>query len=210
MTTSFPTIIADPPWQHSDKLGKRGAASRYHTMPTVDICNLRLPPIAYGGALLFLWKVASMQQDALDVIQAWGFTPKSELVWFKTTKACGSELGGYDRNLKRGTAALPTGTPAFKLGRTARMCHETCIIATRGKTSGLVKSKSIRSVFFAPVGAHSAKPDAFYDIVEAMTEGPIAELFARRERGGRFTCFGDEIGSRLEVAPGDLFRGVGA
>lgn len=205
----FSTIIADPPWSFSDDLPgpKRGADSHYTTMDIAGIRNLRLPPIA-PDALLFLWKVSAMQQEALDVVAAWGFTPKSELVWVKTTTPCGPEIGGYNRDQK-GRAALPAGTPAFGMGRTARMCHETCIIATRGKTSGLVRSKSLRSVFFAPLGAHSAKPEEFYRLVEAMTEGPIAELFARRERGGRFTCYGDELGSRLESAPGDLFRRVG-
>ncbi len=207
---TFSTIIADCAWSFSDDLPgpKRGASTHYHTLDVSDLRNLRLPPLE-PNALLFFWKVAAMQQEALDVIRAWGFEAKSELVWVKTTTPCGPELGGYGRDAK-GRAALPSGTPAFGMGHTARMNHETCIIATRGKTSGLVQRHDIRSVFFAPVGAHSAKPDAFYDIVEAMTEGPIAELFARKERGGRFTCFGDEIGSRLEVAPGDLFRGVGA
>lgn len=210
MSAPFSTIIADPPWSFADDLPgpKRGASTHYQTLDARDLRNLRLPPLA-PNAILFFWKVAAMQQEALDIIRAWRFEPKSELVWVKTTTPCGPELGGYGRDAK-GRAAFPAGTPHFGMGHTARMSHETCIIATRGKTSGLVKSKSIRSVFFAPVGAHSAKPDAFYDIVEAMTEGPIVELFARRERGGRFTCYGDELGSRLEVAPGDLFRRVGS
>jgi hypothetical protein len=32
--------------------------------------------------------------------------------------------------------------------------------------------------------AHSAKPDAFLDMVEVVSPGPFAELFARRARFG--------------------------
>jgi len=212
LSESFQTVICDAPWSFSDSLPgpKRGASSHYHTITAKGLQDLRLPPIA-PDALLFFWKVAAMQQEALDVIRAWGFTPKSELVWVKTTTPCGPELGGYTKR-RRGaktTTGLPDATTAFGMGRTARMNHETCIVATRGKTSHLVQRHDVRSVFFAPVGVHSAKPDAFYQIVEALTEGPILELFARRERGGRYTCIGDELGVRLEVGDGELFRGVG-
>jgi N6-adenosine-specific RNA methylase IME4 len=124
-----------------------------------------------------------MPQDALDVCKAWGFTPKSELVWIKTTKTSGPDLG--------------TSKLAFGMGHQVRGAHETCIIATRGKCPP--RSRSVRSVFFAPVGIHSAKPDVFFEIVEAMHEGPYVELFARRHRTG-WDCYGNEIGTTLGVA----------
>ena len=51
----------------------------------------------------------------------------------------------------------------------------------------------------APVGVHSAKPDAFYELVEQMHEGPYLELFARRQRPG-WLCIGSDLGTRLEAA----------
>jgi hypothetical protein len=83
----FSVIVEDPPWKHGDQLpgAKRGAGKHYDVMPTEAICALALPPIA-PDAHLFLWRVASMQQDALDVVRARGFTVKSELVWLKRTK----------------------------------------------------------------------------------------------------------------------------
>lgn len=177
-------LVADPPWRFGDSLPgpKRGAAKHYDTMTTEDICNLSLPPVAYN-AVLFLWRVSAMPEEALRVVRAWGFVAKSEIVWAKTTKRSGADVGSTKL--------------AFGMGRQVRMCHETCIIATRGKAPP--RSRSIRSVFFAPLGAHSAKPDAFYELVEAMHEGPYTELFARRHRDG-WTCLGNEIGTTLEVA----------
>jgi N6-adenosine-specific RNA methylase IME4 len=119
-------------------------------------------------SVLFFWRVSAMQQEALDVIKAWGFTLKSELVWIK-------------------------GTPeklAFGMGRYTRMAHEVCLIATRGKFK--VQDRSIRSVFFAPRREHSRKPDEFFHIVEAMTDGPYVETFAREVRPG-WTQYGNEL-----------------
>ena len=155
-------LVADPPWLFGDSLPgpKRGASSHYPCMSIADLCAFPLPPIA-ERAHLFLWRVASMQQEALDVVRAWGFVVKTELVWVKRTK---------------------TGKRHFGMGRTLRAEHETCLVATRGTPT--VISKSIRSVFEAPVGRHSEKPDEFYALVEQLCAGPYHELFARRRRPG--------------------------
>ncbi len=163
-------LVADPPWQFGDKLpGKgRGADKHYPTMPTRDICRFPLPDLE-SDAYLFMWRVAAMQQDALDVAKAWGFTVKSEIVWRKVGRS---------------------GIVSFGMGRTVRGAHESCLVATRGRPT--VRSRSIRSVFDAPRERHSKKPEAFYDIVEELVDGPYVELFARRVRQG-WTCLGNEV-----------------
>lgn len=167
---AYRTIVADPPWSFGDSLpGKgRGAAKHYTCMHLHDVCDYPLPPLA-DDCRLFLWRVAAMQEEAMLVINEWHFTLKAEAVWLKTTS---------------------TGKLSFGMGRTVRNCHETCLIATRGKSE--VLSRSVRSVFYAPLGKHSAKPDAFYEMVEALSPGPYVELFARRHRPG-WTCLGDEL-----------------
>lgn len=176
MIEPFRVICADPPWPFKDKLPgrNRGAARNYKLMSISDICRLPLPPIA-DDAALFLWRVSSMQQEALDVVRMWGFTVKSEVIWLKKTA---------------------NGNRWFGMGRTVRAEHETCIVATRGRPS--VLNHSARSVLVtdfeglsAPAGRHSEKPEEFYRIVEMLFEGPRLELFARRQRQG-WTCLGDE------------------
>jgi N6-adenosine-specific RNA methylase IME4 len=115
--------------------------------------------------VLLLWKVASQTEEAYRVVRAWGFEPKSEVVWCK---------------------------PAIGMGRTVRNAHETCIVAARGNYSKLVKDHGVPSWFTAPRGKHSAKPDEFYALVERLFEGPYYELFARRRREG-WQCFGKEL-----------------
>jgi len=189
---SFDVVVADPPWQTKDKNanGERGASFKYPTMPLADICNMQLPPIA-DNAWLFLWRIACMPQEALDVVAAWGFKPKTEIVWQKLTK---------------------NGKHVFALGHYTRGSHETCLIATRGSVKPA--SKSIRSTFSAKIpieatglftkrgnarfkASHSGKPDEFFDIVEKLTGPGLSrvELFSRRNRPD-WTCLGNEAGKR--------------
>lgn len=177
----FRVVEADPPWMHDDQLPgeTRGAGHQYPIMPTADLCRLVLPPIA-TDAVLCLWRVASMQEDALDVIRAWGFSLKTEIVWVKTTT-------------KKG---VPTNRLHFGMGRQVRAAHETCLIATRGRVTPL--NKSTRSVFAAPVGRHSEKPQRFYQIIADLYAGPRVSLFSRVLREG-WTTIGHDVGSTLQV-----------
>jgi N6-adenosine-specific RNA methylase IME4 len=178
-------LLADPPWRFGDKLpGKsRGAEKNYKTLSVVEIKAFKLPQIA-DDALLLLWRVSAMQEEALQVVRAWGFVPKSEIVWAKTARK------GEDSASALGAVVLPR--LHFGMGRYVRASHETCLIAARGRAAALVSSHSIRSVFFAPTGEHSQKPDVFYEIAEQLFPGPRVELFARRRRAS-WIQYGDQL-----------------
>jgi site-specific DNA-methyltransferase (adenine-specific) len=155
-------ILADPPWKLGDKLpGKsRGAEKNYEVMSVGDIMRFPLPETE-PDAWLFMWRLSSMVPEAYEVVKAWGFEHKSEIVWDKLTR---------------------TGKPWFGMGRYVRAAHETCIIAVKGHPKPL--SRSVRSRFEAQVGRHSEKPHVFYEIIESLSEGPYTELFARNTREG--------------------------
>jgi N6-adenosine-specific RNA methylase IME4 len=166
-------LVADPPWKFGDSLPgkKRGAAKHYPCMPVIgygSISRFPLPPLE-DNAVLFLWRVAAMQNEAVIVAMNWGFVVKAELIWLKQTK---------------------TGKRHFGMGRQFRNEHESCLVATRGRVTP--KVKNVCSTFTASAGAHSAKPDEFYEIVERMYDGPYVELFARRQREG-WSCYGNEL-----------------
>lgn len=146
-------------------------------MGVESICRFPLPPLA-DDALLFLWRVASQPEEAMRVVRAWGFVPKSEVVWVKVAKSQPTSMPGI--NL------------AFGMGRYVRACHEVCVVAARGRATRLVRDKAVRSVFFAERGEHSEKPDAIYRLAERLSEGPYCELFARRPREG-WLQYGDEL-----------------
>lgn len=174
-------LLADPPWRFSDPLpgDGRGAAKNYRTMSVEAIMRFPLPAFEQD-AILFLWKVASMPQEALDVVRCWGFRIKSEIIWEKLGKG---------------------GKPHLGMGHYVRGAHETCLVATRGKFK--VADRSVRSRFEAKVPVddqgqyiHSAKPPEMYEIIEKLSgRGPYVELFSRGFRPG-WTSFGDQLPTR--------------
>ena len=78
----FRVLLADPPWLFHDRLPGPGrdAAKHYRCLTVPELCAFPLPPLA-DDATVFLWRVASMQQEPLDVMAAWEFTLKTEIVW---------------------------------------------------------------------------------------------------------------------------------
>ena len=177
----FRVIVADPPWAHTAQGGKRGASQHYPLMRLGQIESYLVDEriSVAKDAVLFLWRVASMQEEALRVCRAWGFVPKTEMVWIKRTK---------------------TGKLAFGMGSYVRGAHETCLIAVRGSCRPQVLN--VRSVFEAPLGKHSVKPERFFDVIEQMYAGPRAERFARRRRRG-WVSYGNEVPSANECSDSD-------
>src|SRR5512138_2705679 len=107
--TLYGAHCSDPAWPFGDKLPgeKRGAVKHYAVMSLDDIKAFP-QPLMLDDSYLFLWRVASMVEEAYEVVRAWDFVPKTELVWVKLTR---------------------TGKPHFGMGRTLRAAHETCIVA---------------------------------------------------------------------------------
>lgn len=168
----FRVLLADPPWQFGDTLpgDARGADKHYPTMSLAEICTFPLPPLEDDAALV-IWRVGSMQHEALAVARAWGFSPPtSEIVWIKTTDD--------GKKIRIG------------MGRTVRNAHEVALICRRGRP--VRRGADVPSVFMAPRARHSAKPDRFYSLVERLYAGPYVELFARVERPG-WTTYGNEL-----------------
>lgn len=185
-------LVADPPWPFRDRLpgAKRGASAHYGLMTIADIASVPLPPMA-ADSVLIMWRVASMVAEALEVVDAWGFRPKSEIVWRKVCQT------GIPCTLADGTEAeIPK--VRIGMGHHVRMSHEVAIIATRGKC--ITRHRGTPSVFDAPATKHSAKPAAFYELVERVWPGPYSELFARTHRSG-WRCSGFELDRDAEGRP---------
>ena len=102
----FATILADPPWQFTNKTGKvapeHKRLARYGTMKLPEISALPIPEISAPTSHLYLWCPNAMLPDGLAVMKAWGFTYKSNIVWHKVRKDGGSDgrgVGFYFRNV---------------------------------------------------------------------------------------------------------------
>jgi N6-adenosine-specific RNA methylase IME4 len=173
-------LVADPAWLFGDSLpgDARGASKHYACMSIDDLCAMRPLFADEPNSVCFMWRVSAMVEEAYRVVRAWGYVPKSELVWEKTTA---------------------TGKAHFGMGRYFRMAHESCILAVRG--SAFPEVRNVRSRFAAPVGVHSQKPEAFYELVERMYPNAVkGEMFARTVRPG-WHQHGLELG-KLGVANG--------
>jgi len=159
----FRTIVVDPPWEYADATCRGAAENIYPTLGFTEVCRLPIVERAASECHLFLWVTNPHVEAAFEVIRRWGFAYKTLLTWVK---------------------------PRMGLGRYFRGTTEHILFATRGNL--LLREQNIKNCFDAPGGAHSEKPEAFYQIVERACFGPYLELFARRNRPG-WICWGAEL-----------------
>jgi N6-adenosine-specific RNA methylase IME4 len=165
----FGTILADPPWRFANRTGKMAPEhkrlNRYETMTVEEICALPVAQAAGDRAHLYLWVPNALMPDGLRVLAAWGFTYKSNLIWHKVRKDGGSDgrgVGFYFRNV---TEMILFGVRGKNIRTLAPGRRQVNLLATRKQE-------------------HSRKPDEQYAIIEACSEGPYLELFARGRRDG--------------------------
>jgi len=94
----FSTILADPPWRFQHRTGKIAPEHqqlyRYKTMPIDEIKNLPIGNLATKKSHLYLWVPNALLSWGLEVVQAWGFTYKTNLVWYKIRKDGGPDGSG--------------------------------------------------------------------------------------------------------------------
>lgn len=102
----FGTILADPPWQFNNRTGKMAPEHkrlmRYPTMTLDEIMELPVSRIAKPQAHLYLWVPNALLMEGLEVMRRWGFTYKTNIVWYKVRKDGGPDgrgVGFYFRNV---------------------------------------------------------------------------------------------------------------
>jgi N6-adenosine-specific RNA methylase IME4 len=172
----FATVLADPPWQFTNKTGKiapeHKRLSRYPTLHLNDIKSLPVDQLVLPTAHLYLWCPNALLPDGIEVMKAWGFTYKSNLVWHKVRKDGGPDgrgVGFYFRNVT-----------------------ELILFGVRGKNARTLAPGRRQVNFLATrKREHSRKPDEQYEIIESCSPGPFLELFARGARK-RWTMWGNQ------------------
>jgi N6-adenosine-specific RNA methylase IME4 len=178
----FRTILADPPWQFTNRTGKMAPEhrrlSRYVTMTLEEIMALPVGAVADEPAHLYLWVPNALVPEGLAVMRAWGFSYKANVVWHKIRKDGGSDgrgVGFYFRNVTELILFGVRGRNARTLAPGRRQVN---LLATRKRE-------------------HSRKPDEQYELIEACSPGPYLELFARGARQGWVT-WGDQASDDYE------------
>lgn len=172
----YATILADPPWQFQNRTGKvapeHRRLNRYPTMPLEDIKAMPVDEIAADRAHLYMWVPNALLPDGLQVLNAWGFKYKTNIIWYKIRKD-----GGPDR---RG------------VGFYFRNVTEILLFGVRGKNiRTLQPGRSQENIISARKREHSRKPDEQYKIIEDCSWGPRIELFSRGIMEG-WDCWGNQ------------------
>lgn len=174
--TKFGTVLADPPWRFQNRTGKvapeHKRLNRYGTLALDEICALPVSEIVADPAHLYLWVPNALLMEGLQVMAAWGFTYKANIVWHKIRKDGGPDGRGVGFYFRNTTELLLFGTR----GKSARTLQpgrsQVNYIATRKRE-------------------HSRKPDEQYPIIERCSFGPRLEMFARGRRKG-WSAFGNQ------------------
>jgi len=172
----FSTVLADPPWQFQNKTGKVAPENkrlkRYSTLDLESIKSLPINLITNDRAHLYLWVPNALIQEGLEVMNAWGFKYKTNIIWQKIRKdgePDGRGVGFYFRNTT-----------------------EIILFGVKGKNIRTLKSGRTQvNVIKSRKREHSRKPDEQYDIIEKCSWGPFLELFARGKRKN-WTVWGDQ------------------
>lgn len=160
---TFGTIYADPPWPYENTTSRGAAENHYRTMRVDTIAALPVAKLAPAEAHLHLWTTNGFLFEAKQIIEAWGFSYKSCLIWVK---------------------------PQLGNGNYWRVSHEFLLLGVRGTLT--FTDKAQQSWIYAERGQHSVKPPIFRKLIERVSPGPRLELFARTPVEG-WTVWGDEV-----------------
>ena len=164
-------VYADVPWRYEfSKTDSRVIENQYPTMALDDIRSLPVPDITIDNAVLFFWATIPKLEEALSVVNAWGFSYRTAIAWDKVRMG----QGIYTRQQV-----------------------ELLLICIKGEmySPEIAYSKDFRSlVSIERSNLHSEKPVEFYDIIEGLyPDCTKIELFARGTTREGWTAWGNQL-----------------
>lgn len=153
---TYDVVYCDPPWRYEQAEPTRAIENHYPTMSLDELKAMIVP--GAPDSVLFMWATSPKLAEALELMVAWGYEYRTNLVWVKH---------------------------AIGMGYYARQRHELLLIGRRGRLPVPDPEDRPDSVIEAPRTRHSAKPDEGYEVIERMypTRSRV-ELFARQRRDG--------------------------
>ena len=190
VTDKCGAVLIDPPWRFANRTGKMAPEHkrlhRYPTMSFEEIASLPVGEIAADRSHVYLWCPNALLAEALGIMRAWGFTYKTNIVWYKIRKDGGPDgrgVGFYFRNVT-----------------------ELLLFGIKGRLRTLSPGRRQVNILTTRKQEHSRKPDAIYDLIERCSPGPYCELFSRQRVPG-WIQWGDEVDS-YEAPPYKAYVGA--
>jgi N6-adenosine-specific RNA methylase IME4 len=178
----FGTVLADPPWRFANRTGKvapeHRRLSRYDTLSWKVVAVMPVAGVMARQSHCYLWVPNALVAEGLAVMEAWGFTYKTMLIWAKRRKDGGPDgrgVGFYFRNVT-----------------------EPVLFGVRGQLRTEAPGRRQVNMIETCKREHSRKPDELYPVIEACSPGPYLELFARYPRPG-WSGWGNEAAN--DVVP---------
>jgi N6-adenosine-specific RNA methylase IME4 len=179
LPSTWPTLVVDWPWAYDDSGARGGVDHHYKTLTIAQGIAMPVHELSWPHAHLWFWVTNSFMEAGFKFLRAWGFEFKTILTWDKEKIGNGHYLRGQTEHV---------------------------LFGTRGRAP--ILARNIPTIFRAPRGEHSEKPDAFYRLVERASPGPYLSLFERKQRGEGWSTWGDEAvgGIRLPALERVLAR----
>jgi len=153
----YQLIYADPPWRYEhSKTESRAVENQYPTMDLNDIKAMEVP--CTDDCILFLWATSPKLGEAMEVMEAWGFTYKTCAIWDK------EKIG---------------------MGYYFRQQHELLLVGMKGTINAPEPANRVSSVYREKRKGHSSKPEYFYGLIQKMYPNlKKIELFCRTPKNG--------------------------
>jgi N6-adenosine-specific RNA methylase IME4 len=115
-----------------------------------EIAALPVAKIAADVAQLHLWTTDQFLEDAISIMNAWGFERKSTLIWAK---------------------------PSTRTGNYWSEAHEYLLLGVRGGAEFANPSARVRSVVKMTPEPNQRRPAVFRNLIEKVGSGPRLDLF---------------------------------
>ena len=166
----YATVVIDPPWPMTGfrLVGNTGLIPGrnlpYEDMDIPAIAAMPIQDVLQDDAFVFCWTVNRFLESTFALLRDWGLKYAFTMTWVKS--------GGIQTPV----------SPCFNA--------EWVVVGRQGKARFL-DIKAFSTANYWPRGAHSEKPEGFYDLLRRVTPGPRLDIFGRRRIAG-FESWGDE------------------